>query len=50
MDHMDKIIIPVKKPRNPLVRQALFRSAGRFDTGNRRQAAKRDLSRELRSL
>lgn len=50
MDTMDKITIPIKKPRNPLVRQALFRSAGRFYTGNRREAAKRDLRHELKSL
>lgn len=41
------ITVKIRKPRNPLVRQALFRAAGKFDTGNKRQADKRQLRKMI---
>lgn len=44
-----KITVASRKPRNPLVAAARFRSAGlhRHDRGAQRQDAKRELQREL---
>lgn len=36
MEHMNKIIVPIAKPRNPLVALARTRKAG-FHSSNRRQ-------------
>lgn len=49
MDPMKKIVVPLRKQRNPLVVPALFRKAGRHGDGRRelrRQALERDLTRD----
>ena len=47
MGTMNKIIVPIVKPRNPLVAAVKFRKGGKHKTGDRRQAAKRELRKEL---
>ena len=47
MGTMNKILVPTLKPRNPLVAATKFRKAGSHKLGNQRQAAKRDLRKEL---
>lgn len=47
MGTMNKIVVPQLKPRNPLVALTKFRKAGSHKTGNRRQAEKRALRKEL---
>ena len=44
------LILAARKPRNPLVGPALMRQAGRHAGGNRRQAARRELTQQISQL
>lgn len=43
----NKFSVPARKPRNPLVANALMRQAGSHSTGNERQRARRDTRQQL---
>lgn len=42
--------LQLRKPRNPHVAPALMRQAGRHDSGNARQSARRELQQQLLQL
>lgn len=42
--------LSLRKPRNPVVAPSLMRQAGRHQGADERQAAQRDLQRQIRQL
>ncbi|MDN3922690.1 hypothetical protein [Roseateles violae] len=45
-----RLSLRTSKPRNPLVGPSLLRQAGRHADGNARQAARRDLLKQIQQL